>query len=180
MRKTGPWEQYQFKQQVGTENYWCITVNNQFDSSGSFSMLPAQPKIFYGRQSELEDIVTSLSQEAAHIAILGPGGIGKTSLARAALHHPEIAAKYEHRFFVSMDSATTSIELAALTGSHLDLKPGRDLTTAVVQFLSRCPPCLLVLDNLETSWEPLNSRSGVEEFLSLLTDIPHLALIVST
>ncbi|KAJ7918254.1 hypothetical protein B0H13DRAFT_1607574, partial [Mycena leptocephala] len=40
-------------------------------------------------------------------------------------------------------------------------------------------PCLLVMDNLETVWEPLDSRGGVEEFLSLLTDIQHLALIIT-
>ncbi|KAJ7083777.1 hypothetical protein C8R44DRAFT_53211 [Mycena epipterygia] len=149
------------------------------DSSHSFSLLPAQPKIFHGRQSELEVILKSLAQESAHIAILGPGGIGKTSLARAALHHPDIVAKYEHRFFVAADAVTTSIELAALTGSHLGLKPGNDLTKAVVQSLSKGPSCLLVLDNLETSWEPIQSCVGVEEFLSLLTDIPHLALIIT-
>ncbi|KAJ7127621.1 P-loop containing nucleoside triphosphate hydrolase protein [Mycena epipterygia] len=142
-------------------------------------MLPAQPKIFHGRQAELQDIVINLRKKSAHISILGPGGIGKTSLAKAVLHHPDIAAKYEHKFFVAADSATTSIELAALTGSHLGLKPGKDLTKPVVQFLSRGPPCLFVLDNLETSWEPLKSRGGVEEFLSLLTDIPHLALIIT-
>ncbi|KAJ7104939.1 P-loop containing nucleoside triphosphate hydrolase protein [Mycena epipterygia] len=163
----------------GTTSDRASSVGCISTCSGSFSMLPAQPKIFHGRQSELEDIVTSLSQESSHIAILGPGGIGKTSLARAVLHHSEIAEKYEHRFFVAADSAVTSIELAALTGSHFGLKPGKDLTKAVVQFLSRGPPCLLILDNLETSWEPLESRSGVEEFLSLLTDVPHLALIIT-
>ncbi|KAJ7103918.1 hypothetical protein C8R44DRAFT_858957, partial [Mycena epipterygia] len=152
-------------------------AENLSDTSNSGTS--SSPKIFHGRQAELEDIVTSLTQQSAHIAILGAGGMGKTSLARAALHHPSIAAKYEHRFFVATDSATTSIELAALTGSHLGLKPGTDLTKAVVQFLSRGPPCLLVLDNLETPWEPLKSRGGVEEFLSLLTDIPHLALIIT-
>jgi hypothetical protein len=35
------------------------------------------------------------------------------------------------------------------------------------------------VDNLETVWEPLDSRGDVEEFLSLLTDIKHLTLIVS-
>ncbi|KAJ7103925.1 hypothetical protein C8R44DRAFT_945403 [Mycena epipterygia] len=155
------------------------TMTSSSNSSNSFSLLPAQPKIFHGRQSELENILKSLGKESAHIAILGAGGIGKTSLARAALHHPDVTGKYEHRFFVAADAATTSIELAAFIGSYLGLKPVKDLTRAVVQFLSRGPPCLLVLDNLETAWEPLQSRGGVEECLSLLTDIPHLALIIT-
>ncbi|KAJ7023859.1 hypothetical protein C8F04DRAFT_1270925 [Mycena alexandri] len=41
------------------------------------------------------------------------------------------------------------------------------------------PQCLLMLDNLETPWEPTHSRGGVEEFLSLLTDIHHVALIIT-
>ncbi|KAJ7816392.1 hypothetical protein B0H13DRAFT_1923585 [Mycena leptocephala] len=35
------------------------------------------------------------------------------------------------------------------------------------------------LDNLETSWEPTESREKIEEFLSLLTDVEHLALIIT-
>jgi hypothetical protein len=38
----------------------------------------------------------------------------------------------------------------------------------------------MVLDNLETAWEPMSSRGEVEGFLSLLTDIGHFALVVST
>ncbi|KAJ7128037.1 P-loop containing nucleoside triphosphate hydrolase protein, partial [Mycena epipterygia] len=148
-------------------------------SLDSFSMLPAKPQMLHGRESELNQILQNLQQESARIAILGPGGIGKTNLARAILHNSEIAAKHEHRFFIATDSATTSIELAALIGSHLGLKPGKNLTKSVVQHFSSGPSCLLVLDNLETPWEPLQSRAGVEEFLSLLTDIQHLALIVT-
>ncbi|KAJ7142584.1 P-loop containing nucleoside triphosphate hydrolase protein, partial [Mycena epipterygia] len=134
---------------------------------------------FHGRQAELKDIVTSLTKKSAYIAILGPGGMGKTSLAKAALHHPDVATKYETRLFVAADSVTTSIELASLIGSHLGLNPEKDLTKPVIQNLSTGPSCLLVLDNLETPWEPLESRGGVEELLSLLTDIQQLALIIT-
>ncbi|KAJ7143972.1 hypothetical protein C8R44DRAFT_724969 [Mycena epipterygia] len=159
--------------------YQSITGSTCASLSQSFSLLPAQPQIFHGRQSELEEIVTSLTQQPARIAILGTGGMGETSLAKAALHHPHIGDQYANRFFITSDSATTSIELAALIGYHMGLKPGKDITKPVVKYLARGPPCLLVLDNLETSWEPPQSRGGVEEFLSLLTDVTHLALIIT-
>ncbi|KAJ7309479.1 P-loop containing nucleoside triphosphate hydrolase protein, partial [Mycena albidolilacea] len=153
--------------------------NGSKHSSTSFSMLPSKPKIFHGRESEVENIMKMLSQESPRIAILGGGGMGKTSLARAVLHHPDGSAKFEDRFFVSAESATTSIELAALIGLHVGLKPGTDLTRPVVQYLSCKPSCLLVLDNLETVWEPIQSRGGIEEFLALLTTLKHLALIIT-
>ncbi|KAJ7319118.1 P-loop containing nucleoside triphosphate hydrolase protein [Mycena albidolilacea] len=142
-------------------------------------MLPSKPKIFYGRESELDHIMKMLAQQPARIAILGGGGMGKTSLARAVLHHPETSAKFEYRFFVSAESATTSIELAALIGLYIGLDPGKDLTKAVVQYFSRAPSLLLILDNLETVWDPIQSRGGIEEFLSLLTDVEHLTLIIT-
>ncbi|KAJ7467853.1 P-loop containing nucleoside triphosphate hydrolase protein, partial [Mycena galericulata] len=148
-------------------------------SSKSLSMLPAKPKIFHGRDQELNEIVHILKEKSARIAILGPGGIGKTSLAKAALHHSDVTANYEHRFFVPCDSATSSIELAAIIGVHLGLKPGKDLTKPVIQNISAKETCLLILDNLETTWEPFTSRHGVEELLALLADIDHLALIIT-
>ncbi|KAJ7432925.1 hypothetical protein FB451DRAFT_1196692 [Mycena latifolia] len=141
-----------------------ITLTIKPSSSNSFSMLPSKPKIFHGRESELKDLVKILHEESPRVAILGAGGMGKTSLARAALHHPDIASKYEDCFFVACDSADNSIGVAALLGTHLELKPGKDLIKAVLQYFSHNPPSLLILDNLETSWEPMESRGGVEEF----------------
>jgi Cdc6-like AAA superfamily ATPase len=149
-------------------------------SSNSISMLPSEPKIFHGRESELTNILLHFNAGHPRIAILGAGGMGKTSLARVVVHHQETVARYQqHRFFVACDSAATKFELAALIGAHLGLKPGKDLTRPVVQHFTSCLASLLILDNLETSWEAPESRGEVEEFLSLLTDVEHLALIVS-
>ncbi|KAJ7889437.1 hypothetical protein B0H14DRAFT_3126935 [Mycena olivaceomarginata] len=52
-------------------------------SDTSTSSDGSSPKIFYGRESELDHIMKMLAQKPARIAILGGGGMGKTSLARA-------------------------------------------------------------------------------------------------
>jgi hypothetical protein len=107
--------------------------------------------------------------------------MGKTSLARAIVHHEETISRYEqYRLFVACDSAATQIELAGLIGAHLGLKAGKDLTRPVIQHFSSSPPSLLILDNLETLWEPTESRANIEEFLSLLTGVEHLALVVGS
>ncbi|KAJ7896607.1 P-loop containing nucleoside triphosphate hydrolase protein, partial [Mycena olivaceomarginata] len=142
------------------------------NSSTSISMLPSEPKIFHGRESELSDILHLFNTGIPRIAILGAGGMGKTSLAQAVLHHPEITARYaQNRFFVGCASAMTTLELVNLIGAHLGLRPSKDLTQAMLQHFSNNPPSLLILDELETLWEPASSRGDIEELLSLLTGI---------
>ncbi|KAJ6509627.1 P-loop containing nucleoside triphosphate hydrolase protein, partial [Mycena vulgaris] len=135
---------------------------------------------FHGRDSEVSDILSLFHQEPPRIAILGAGGMGKTSLARAVLHHVEIASRYDQdRFFIACDSVSTKSELVALIGMHLGIKPGKDLTRNILQHLSSSPGSLSILDNLETSWELLESRRDIEGLLSLLGDIQDLALIIT-
>ncbi|KAJ7715196.1 hypothetical protein B0H16DRAFT_1340166, partial [Mycena metata] len=143
-------------------------------------MLPAEPKIFHGHENEVADILKLFEEASPRIAILGAGGMGKTSLSKAVLHNNDIMAKYNtNRFFIVCDGLTNREELAGLIGTHLGLRPERDLTQGVLRHLSSAPPTLLVLDNLETLWDPVESHKEIEEFLSLLADITSLALLVS-
>ncbi|KAJ7479571.1 P-loop containing nucleoside triphosphate hydrolase protein, partial [Mycena latifolia] len=135
---------------------------------------------FHGRDAELSEIIDAFARETPRIAILGAGGMGKSTLARAVLHHSKITARYgEHRFFVGCDSAPTTAELAALIGSHIGLTHGKVLTRSIIHHFSNGPPSLLILDNIETLWEPMQSRKDVEEILSLLTDVDDLSLIIT-
>ncbi|KAJ7732157.1 hypothetical protein B0H16DRAFT_1218784, partial [Mycena metata] len=120
------------------------------------------------------------NQGTPRIAILSAGGMGKTSLARTVLHHEQIITKYQdNRVFVVCDTATSKAELAGLIGTHLGMEPGKDRTQAVLQHFTNAAPGLLILDNLETVWEPVKSRKEIEEFLSLLADITSLALMIT-
>ncbi|KAJ7850406.1 hypothetical protein B0H14DRAFT_2355708 [Mycena olivaceomarginata] len=143
-------------------------------------MLPSKPKIFHGWESELSDMLHLFNNRIPRIAILGAVGMGKTSLARALLHLPDITARYaQNRFFVACSSAATTLELTNLIGGHLGLKPGKDLTQTVLWHFSKNPSSLLILDKLEAVWEPVRSCGEIEELLSLLTGVGHLALVAN-
>lgn len=153
-----------------------------FSSSSVFSLLPPRPKIFHGRDVEVNDIVTTLKQDSPRVAILGTGGIGKTALALTAIHHSDIEAIFTHRYFISCESASNSADIVSALAAQLDIADSAQALKAVVRHLSSAAAAertLLVLDNLETPWEPPTSRGDVEGVLTHLTDIPHLGLLVS-
>ncbi|KAJ7822000.1 P-loop containing nucleoside triphosphate hydrolase protein, partial [Mycena olivaceomarginata] len=149
-------------------------------SSETISLLPGIPKIFHGRETILEDVMKILMAPAARLAILGTGGIGKTSLALAALHDPRLAELSLQKYFISCESVLTLQDLLVTMASHLGILVTQDVKRVILRFLADVAPCILVLDNFETPWEfSEESRRTIEQFLSLLTEIYDLKLIVT-
>ncbi|KAJ6527116.1 hypothetical protein B0H19DRAFT_1275427 [Mycena capillaripes] len=166
-------------QSVSSNDRSSIRTSSLNTSSGSLSLLPASPKIFHGRESELAALIATLLSNPARAIILGPGGMGKTTLAMAGLHHPAMIDKYRTRHFISCESANSAVDLVTNIGLHLGLEPSAQLSKIIIAHFKLCEPCLLVLDNFETPWESLESRGQVEELISLLAEIPSLALLIT-
>ncbi|KAJ7314230.1 hypothetical protein DFH08DRAFT_821588 [Mycena albidolilacea] len=155
------------------EHLWCAVQLVVLLQALTRSQCHLWSQIFHGWDSELSEILALFNTGTRRIAIVGAGGMGKTYLARVLLHHPQITATFQqNRLFVACNSANTNLELVALIGAHLGVKPGKDLTRPVIRYFSSGLPSLLILDELKTLWEPMASRSNIEELLSLLTERP--------
>ncbi|KAJ7588718.1 hypothetical protein C8J56DRAFT_889482 [Mycena floridula] len=149
-------------------------------SSSSVSvLLPAAPKIFHGRQNELEHIINVLTQnETAQVAILGPGGIGKTSLAHTTLHHPQIMEKFGPCcYWIACDSSESANDLIVMISTHFGINGQNRLHAILTCIREMARPVLLILDNLETPWEQRGKQREVEDMLSHLTGLDNLSVM---
>lgn len=142
-----------------------------------WAMIPPAPRCF-GRDREVNNLVgLLLTENPPPIPIIGPPGIGKTTISLAALHDPQVTEKYgARRCFIRCDGIKTSEALAAQIGLGLGLQPSPAIETAVLSALS-ADRTVLVIDNTETPWEADPLR--VEEFLGQIAGIPCVALVVS-
>jgi tetratricopeptide (TPR) repeat protein len=144
--------------------------------------LPVAPRCF-GRDEQVEALLAALCAIPPRpAAVLGPPGVGKTTVTLVALHDPRVAARFAgRRYFVRCGAATshdTLLNTLALS-LQLDLSPtgqATDLETRIVSHLAGAP-ALLLLDNAETPWEA--DATGFEDLLSRLAALPELALAAS-
>ncbi|KZT36888.1 hypothetical protein SISSUDRAFT_918362 [Sistotremastrum suecicum HHB10207 ss-3] len=140
--------------------------------------LPPSPKVFFGRSHFVDQLLAKVCDcVPRHAAILGMGGIGKTSLALHVLHHPETVKFYgRNRFFLScephQDLDMLSSAITAIFGT-----PCGDVIEEmnIPRLDSRG---LLVLDNFETPWEHCD-RQRLEDLLSALSGRPNLTLLIT-
>jgi len=143
----------------------------------------------FGRDHEIETLVAAVLKHdysgvnaLTRIAILGPGGIGKTSLALSILHDARVQTKYgDARVFVSCEAASTPDRLVNELAVAFQIKT-EDVTDLLLDTILRhlaLNPCILVLDNFETSWDPPEYRSDVELMLTEITAISQVVVMIT-
>lgn len=146
---------------------------------------PASPSVFFGRAQETAALISLLSGDGAsaarRVAILGPPGVGKTSLALHALHDPILLAQFgDRRYFIRCDSAPDGGSFRTIMATMLNVVAANSslLPRAIRRFLAKTPT-LLILDNFESIWDDPNQRREAEALLSELHDVPSLNLIIT-
>jgi len=155
----------------------AVVSRAQNATPGKSTLLPPAPRCF-GRDGEIRDLVAALLTDTPKpVPILGPPGIGKSTITLSALHNQQVAARFgARRFFIRCDAVQSREALVAEIAPLLGLKIAPDLEPAVLAALSAAPVALAI-DNAETPWEADTLR--VEQFFGTLASIPRLALIAS-
>ncbi|TDL20579.1 hypothetical protein BD410DRAFT_772551 [Rickenella mellea] len=143
---------------------------------------PVYPECFYGRDDFVDTAVNLiLTHFPAKLAILGPGGIGKTTVAAAIFHNKQIVDKFaECRAFVSCEPLISAQSLLETLCKAFDVPvQNGKLLKAVMFFLESSHCTLLVLDNMETLWDVDNECHNVQTLLRNLSSLKDLTLIVT-
>ena len=138
--------------------------------------------MFHGRDELVSEMTCHLiAQDSTSLAILGSGGMGKTSVALALLYHDDIVARYgPQRLFLSCEALIDADAIVASLAKLLHIPASSDLLTAVIARLSSNPLTVLVLDNLETVWLSGGAPSdAVDQLLGQLAQIPSLSLVIT-
>lgn len=112
--------------------------------------LPAQPTPFVGREAELAELARLIADDSTRmLAILGPGGVGKTRLSleagRAALDQFENGV-----YFIELAPLSQSADIPSTVAEAVGVpvQDGQDLLAQVVNYLAG-KHILLIFDNFE-------------------------------
>ncbi|KAH7907620.1 hypothetical protein BJ138DRAFT_460116 [Hygrophoropsis aurantiaca] len=141
---------------------------------------PAQPPMLFGRDTLVQDVVESLNSQ--HVVLVGPGGIGKSSIAKAILNVDSIVARFNgRRFFVRFDNINASqvtfdTFIGRIAGT-LGVRSNR--LSSITTFLG-ASDVLLVFDNAETFQDVASGADRIAEAIEEFGALPTVTIIFTT
>ncbi|KZT56064.1 TPR-like protein [Calocera cornea HHB12733] len=142
--------------------------------------VPRKPTVFYGRDDLVKSIVQLLlREETCRIPLLGAGGMGKTSVAAAAINDRYVKEKFsEGIIFLSCEGVVSADGIINALAAFLGIHAKSHARRALLAYLSSHGDILLVLDNLESALESVDTEN-VEQLLGALAELPRLSLIIT-
>ena len=144
--------------------------------------MPLKPEIFHGRHDMVEDIAQLLLQEeTSRVCILGPGGMGKTSVSLAVVELPFIKKRFTrgNTVWVPCIAATSATLLLEILYIQLQIPGDKEVTLEKIisELDTLKQPRLIVVDNFETPWNGNHKQVG--DILRRLAMLSHIAILVT-
>lgn len=146
-------------------------------------VLPSVPSPFFGRD-HLIPLTTELLLNRRHVTLFGPGGIGKTSLAKAIIHDSVIAERFQgRRYFVSFDEldafriSPRVVRERICRAAGLDVRLGEQWEE-VIDFMTGADT-ILVIDHADALTAARNANS-VARIIDDLASSSSVVLLLTT
>jgi len=147
--------------------------------------MPLKPHIFHGREALVEEIAQLfMNEETSRVWILGPGGMGKTSVSLAVVELSLVKERFPggNCIWVPCIGATSESTFLEILYVHLQVPGDKQVTLDKIIFEldASKEPRLLLLDNFETPWNaPGETQKQVNDILCRLAMLSHVGTFVT-